>query len=162
MAPWADYWTHPEQTTLLGYLTELCIRKIKSDHGEVSKVTRSCPTLCDPMDCSLPGSSVYGIFQAGIQEWVAISCWCVNKSTMCWAPPCARSFRDIISSPPEHHVLCTPHTAWNVAVEFWIWTSLSHSPTFISHFLCIPLFCSIEYRQCAVPCAMWIIMCEDP
>ena len=32
-----------------------------------------CPTLCDPMDCSLPGSSVHGIFQARIQEWVAIS-----------------------------------------------------------------------------------------
>ena len=32
-----------------------------------------CPTLCDPMDCSLPGSSVPGIFQARILEWVAIS-----------------------------------------------------------------------------------------
>ena len=36
------------------------------------KVTQSCPTLCDPMDCSLPGSSIYGIFQARILEWVAI------------------------------------------------------------------------------------------
>ena len=34
---------------------------------------QSCPTLCDPMDCSLPGFSVHGIFQAGILEWVAIS-----------------------------------------------------------------------------------------
>ena len=33
----------------------------------------SCIWLCDPMDCSLPGSSVYGIFQARILEWVAIS-----------------------------------------------------------------------------------------
>ena len=38
-----------------------------------SEVTQSCPTLCDPMDCRLPGSSIYGIFQAGILEWVAIS-----------------------------------------------------------------------------------------
>ena len=40
----------------------------------VSKVkgTQSCPTLCDPMDCSLPGSSVHGIFQAIILEWVAL------------------------------------------------------------------------------------------
>ena len=37
------------------------------------KVTQSCLTLCDPMDCSLPGSSVHGIFQARILEWVAIS-----------------------------------------------------------------------------------------
>ena len=35
-------------------------------------LTKSYPTLCDPMDCSLPGSSVYGIFQARILEWVAI------------------------------------------------------------------------------------------
>ena len=39
----------------------------------VSPVSQSCPTLCDQMDCSPPGSSVYGIFQASILEWVAIS-----------------------------------------------------------------------------------------
>ena len=36
-------------------------------------VAQSCPTLFDPMDCSLPGSSVYGIFQARILKWFAIS-----------------------------------------------------------------------------------------
>ena len=36
-------------------------------------VAQSSPTLCDPMDCSPPGSSVHGIFQARILEWVAIS-----------------------------------------------------------------------------------------
>ena len=36
-------------------------------------VAQSCPTLCDPMDCSPPGFSVYGISQARILEWVAIS-----------------------------------------------------------------------------------------
>ena len=38
-----------------------------------SEVVQLCPTLCDPMDCSPPGSSVHGIFQARILEWVAIS-----------------------------------------------------------------------------------------
>ena len=38
-----------------------------------SEVTQSCPTLCDPMDCSLSGSSVHGIFQAIVLEWIAIS-----------------------------------------------------------------------------------------
>ena len=38
-----------------------------------SEVTQSCLTLCDPIDCSLPGSSVHGIFQAIVLEWVAIS-----------------------------------------------------------------------------------------
>ena len=37
------------------------------------KVTQSCLTLCDPMDCSPPGSSIHGILQARILEWVAIS-----------------------------------------------------------------------------------------
>ena len=43
--------------------------KVKSE----SKVAQSCPTLSDPMDCSLPGSSVHGIFQARVLEWVAIA-----------------------------------------------------------------------------------------
>ena len=38
-----------------------------------SEVAQSCPTLCDPMDCSLPRSSAHGIFQARVLEWVAIA-----------------------------------------------------------------------------------------
>ena len=38
-----------------------------------SEVTQSCLTLSDPMDCSLPGSSVHGIFQARVLEWGAIA-----------------------------------------------------------------------------------------
>ena len=38
-----------------------------------AKLLESHPTLCDPMDCSLPGSFVHGILQAGVLEWVAIS-----------------------------------------------------------------------------------------
>ena len=45
------------------YLCEKCMR---------AKLLQSCPTLCDPMDCSPPGSSVHGILQARILEWVAI------------------------------------------------------------------------------------------
>ena len=43
--------------------------KVKSE----SEVAQSCPTLCDPMDCSPPGSSVRGIFQARVLEWGAIA-----------------------------------------------------------------------------------------
>ena len=43
--------------------------KVKSE----SEVIQSCPTLSDPMDCSLPGSSVHGIFQARVLEWGAIA-----------------------------------------------------------------------------------------
>ena len=38
-----------------------------------SEVAQSCPTLSDPMDHSLPGSSIHGIFQAGVLEWAAIA-----------------------------------------------------------------------------------------
>ena len=41
--------------------------------GIKSKVAQSCPTLGDPMDCSLPGSSIHGISEARILEWIAIS-----------------------------------------------------------------------------------------
>jgi len=43
--------------------------KVKSE----SEVAQSCLTLSDPMDCSLPGSSVHGIFQARVLEWGAIA-----------------------------------------------------------------------------------------
>ena len=43
--------------------------KVKSE----SEVAQSCLTLCDPMDCSPPGSSVHGSFQARVLEWVAIA-----------------------------------------------------------------------------------------
>ena len=43
--------------------------KVKSE----SEVAQSCPTLSDPMSCSPPGSSVHGIFQARVLEWVAIA-----------------------------------------------------------------------------------------
>ena len=41
-------------------------------HKSESEVSQSCPTLCDPMDCSLPGSSTHGIFKARVLEWVAV------------------------------------------------------------------------------------------
>ena len=49
----------------------LSAQSLKQCESE-SEVTQSCPTLCDPMGCSLPGSSVHGILQARILEWVAI------------------------------------------------------------------------------------------
>ena len=42
-------------------------------HKSESEVAQSCPTLRDPMDCSLPGSSIHGILQVRILEWVAIA-----------------------------------------------------------------------------------------
>ena len=44
--------------------------KVKSE----SEVTQSCSTLSDPMDCSPPGSSIHGVFQARVLEWGVIAC----------------------------------------------------------------------------------------
>ena len=46
---------------------------LSSRRSYVCEVAQSCPTLCNSMDCSLPGSSIHGIFQARVLEWVAIS-----------------------------------------------------------------------------------------
>ena len=51
----------------------LQIKEIKTVYFVECVCAWLCPTLCDPVDCRLPGSSVYGIFQARILEWVAIS-----------------------------------------------------------------------------------------
>ena len=51
--------------------------KVKSE----SEVAQSCPTLSDPMDCSLPGSSIHGIFQARVLEWGAIAFSAIPQRT---------------------------------------------------------------------------------
>ena len=59
-----------------GFLTRWATRETPFQSIEKKKerdIAQSCPTLCDPMGCSLPGSSVCGIFQARVLEWVAIS-----------------------------------------------------------------------------------------
>ena len=62
-------WDSPGKNTGVGCHFLLQCMKVKSE----SKIAQSCPTLSDPMDCSLPGSSVHGIFQARVLEWVAIA-----------------------------------------------------------------------------------------
>ena len=58
-----------------------------------SEVDQSCPTLCNPMDCSLSGSSIHGIFQARVLEWIARIAGrrftvCATRATNCY---CDRS-----------------------------------------------------------------------
>ena len=48
-------------------------REKTAEEKKESEVTQSCPTLCHPMDCSLPGTSIHGILQARLLEWVAIA-----------------------------------------------------------------------------------------
>ena len=62
-------WDSPGKNTGVGCHFLLQCMKVKSE----SEVTQSCLTLRDPMDCSLPGSSIHGIFQARVLEWVPFS-----------------------------------------------------------------------------------------
>jgi len=62
-------WDSPGKNTEEGCHFLLQCMKVKSE----SEVAQSCPTLRDPMDRSLPGSSIHGIFQARVLEWGAIA-----------------------------------------------------------------------------------------
>ena len=63
-------WDSPGKNTGVGCHFLVQCMKVKSE----SEVAQSCPTLSDPMDCSLPGPSVHGIFQARVLEW---GCHCL-------------------------------------------------------------------------------------
>ena len=74
-------WDSPGKNTGVGCHVLLQCMKGKSEND----VAQSCPTLSDPMDCSLPGSSIHGIFQARVMEWGAIARWTkIQKSGNCW------------------------------------------------------------------------------
>ena len=62
-------WDSPGKNTGVGCHFLLQCMKVKSE----SEVAQSCLTFSDPMDCSLPGSSIHGIFQARVLEWGAIA-----------------------------------------------------------------------------------------
>ena len=70
-------WDSPGKNTGVGCHFLLQCMTVKSE----SEVAQSCLTLHDPMDCSLPGSSVHGIFQARVVEWGAIA---FSNSSLCF------------------------------------------------------------------------------
>ena len=63
-------WDSPGKNT--GVVCHFLLQCMKVKSKNESEVAQSCPTLRDPMDWSLPGSSVHGIFQVRVLEWVAI------------------------------------------------------------------------------------------
>ena len=69
-------WYSPGKNTEVSCHFLLQCMKVKSE----SEVAQLCPTLSDPMDCGPPGSSVHGIFQARVLEWVATSLFTIKAS----------------------------------------------------------------------------------
>ena len=69
--PWSGNWVR-NATTEYQRSRKLQLRPGAANWRE-SHIAQSCPTVCDPMDCSPPPSSIHGIFQARVLEWVAIA-----------------------------------------------------------------------------------------
>ena len=124
-------WGSPGKNTGVGCHFLLQSMKVKSE----SEVAQSCPTLSNPMDCSLPGSSVHGIFQARVLEWGAIAFSCCSHQVakilelqlqhksfqrvfrvdfpedwLVWSPCCPRASQESSSAPQfegiNYLVLC--------------------------------------------------------
>ena len=87
-------WDSPGKNTGVGCHFLLQCMKVKSE----SEVPQSCPTLSEPMDCSPPGSSIHGIFQARVLEWGAIA---FSGGRMGLNKKAATSWRFCLSSQRE-------------------------------------------------------------
>ena len=119
-------WDSPGKNTGVGcHFLPQCV-KVKSE----SEVAQSCPTLRDPMDCSLPGSSIHGIFQARVLEWGAIAKLLQLCLTLCdcmdYSPP----------GPPVHGILQARIMEW-VAMPSSRGSSQPKHHTRVSHISCI-------------------------
>ena len=95
-------------------------------------VAQSCPTLCDPMDCSPPGSSVHRIFQTRILEWVAISfsrrssqprdqtqvSYIAGGFFANWATKEAQTVYTLFQVvPAQHCTVCLMHSLFNLSLS---------------------------------------------
>ena len=121
--------------------------------GRESEVTQLCPTLGDLMDCCLPGSSVHGIFQAKVLEWVAISfskgvwghyCCLVTKSCPLFAThglqqarlPCPSPSPEVCSNSCPLSWWCHPTISFSVTLFFSCPQSFKASGSFPTSRLC--------------------------
>ena len=92
-------WDSPGKNTGVGCHFLLQCMTVKSE----SEVAQSCPTPSDPMDCSLPGSSIRGIFQARVLEWAAIAF--SSFATTTYPISCSSNPR-LWRTPHSHMVSC--------------------------------------------------------
>ena len=96
-------WDSPGKNTGVGCHFLLQCMKVESE----SEVTQSCLTLSDPMDCSLPGSSIHGIFRATVLEWGAIAFAVYNSQLLVLAMTSA-SAAAAAKLPQSCPTLCDP------------------------------------------------------
>ena len=113
-------WDSPGKNTGVDCHFLLQCMKVKSE----SEVAQSCLTLSDPMDCSLPGSSIHGIVQARVLEWGARNTWS-NRKIWPWSTQWRRGKANIVL-PRER----TCHSKQNrlQAPNFGIWVTPKTGP----------------------------------
>ena len=97
----------------------------------VAKSLQSCPTLCDPIDGSLPSSAVPGILQARTLEWVAVSFsnawkWKVKVKSLSRVWPSATPWTAAFQAPPSMGFFQASVLAWG-AIAFSYWVAISFS-----------------------------------
>ena len=119
------------------------LERLTDDFTKESEVAQSCPTLCNPLDCSLPCSSVHGIFQARVLEWVAISFSRGYSQPRDWARVfCIVGRRFTIWATREAPVLSilrllskaeSPHQLINPSISpTWLWHVWEYNSTSMS------------------------------
>ena len=138
-------WDSPGKNTGVGCHFLLQCVKVKSE----SEVVQSCPTLRDPMDCSLPGSSVHGIFQARVLEWGAIALvWSVDEQ---WSQKSGERAKCWQSG-----VLCFSLNSITVSLSE-AWTSYLN---FSKHFVFFPPLLNEDKNHCPTyPMLLWSKRC---
>ena len=126
-------WDSPGKSAGVGCHFLLQCMKVKSE----SQIAQSCPTLRDPMDCSLPGTSIHGIFQARVLEWGAITFSAVLalSSKLGYR----RDWGSLISS--EKLPSC-----WNLLTSI-IWWGSWHNSLWLRNIWCLPQKCLWKEKQ---------------
>ena len=109
-------WDFPGKNSGVGCHFLLQWMKVKSE----SEVAESFLTLSDPMDCSLPGSSVHVIFQARVLEWVPLPCLLCNEDLVLWK---LKKKKKIL---PEKPVRSRGSRTWKRMKPVWVWFHASH------------------------------------
>ena len=108
---------------ILFYLRSRMVILCTGEEVTWSEVAQSCPTLCDPMDCSLPGFSVHGIFQARVLEWGAIA-FSMHWRTWPHFEECFLNW-----------LICFN---WRI-ITLQYWDGFCHTATWIDHrYTCVP------------------------
>ena len=155
-------WDFPGKNTGAGCHFLLQCMKVKSEN----EVAQSCLTLCDPMDCSLPGSSVHGIFQARVLEWGAIAFWYPidhkgkerKKRAFTFTHPKSHDLSQLpVTWPLPHHMPllleCASHASqitsrwtrhFSTQSQSVVLLSLSLNLCWQASYLYFPIYCSLN------------------